>query len=275
MMKFNITASIVLYKTNRTEVEIVIKKFLATSLNVKLYLIDNSPTDILKTLANDDNRIEYIFNNKNVGYGAAHNVAINRTIDKSEFHIILNPDIDFKPEILLQAYNYMKGKDEIGLLSPRILYPDGRHQHMCRMLPSPFNLLVRRFLPKYLKPLFKKNHDNYLLLHLDFNKPYNIPNLPGSFMFINNKALKEVGGFDEHFFMYLEDVDLTRRIHEKFKTIYYPEITITHKLEQGSYKSKILLKYHINSAIYYFNKWGWIADFDRYSINKKLIKQSS
>ncbi|MCX2432372.1 glycosyltransferase [Pedobacter sp. GR22-10] len=271
-MELNITASIVLFNSNADEIEHVISCFTSKTLHLKLYLIDNSKNDDLKYLGNVEN-VEYIFLGKNIGYGAAHNVAISLSGKGSPYHLVLNPDISFKPEIIEQAFRYMENNSKVGMLSPKILYPDGRPQHMCRMLPTPFDLIARRFMPGFIKPFFRKSLNNYTLEKLDYKKIHNIPNLPGSFMFLRNKALKEVGGFDENFFMYLEDIDLTRRIHTKYDTIYYPDIEITHALEQGSYKSGKLLKYHIQSALYYFNKWGWFNDEARSKINKSLEKK--
>ena len=103
----------------------------------------------------------------------------------------------------------------------------------------------------------------------------NIPNLSGCFMFLRLSTLKEVGLFDENIFMYLEDIDLNRRIHRRYKTIFYPFTEVIHQHQKESYKSKKLLKAHIKSAIYYFNKYGWICDRERTEINKRTIQQIS
>ena len=271
--KQSITASIVLFHSDAREIEKVIDCCRSSILNVKIFLIDNSSNDNLKFLDNLDN-VEYNFLGKNIGYGAAHNIAITKSQQQlSKYHIVLNPDISFKPEILEQAFNYMESNTGVGMISPKIIYPDGRPQYMCRMLPTPFDLIARRFTPAFIRPIFKQSLNEYTLANLDYQKIHNIPNLPGSFMFLRNKALEEVGGFDVNFFMYLEDIDLTRRIHAKYDTIYYPEIEITHTLEQGSYKSGKLLKYHIQSALYYFKKWGWFFDEERAKVNAILKKK--
>ncbi|WP_406824407.1 glycosyltransferase family 2 protein [Pedobacter sp. KACC 23697] len=270
--EYDLTASIVLFHSDEEEIKHVIECFLSSTLSGKIYLIDNSLNDELKTLGNIKG-VEYIFLNNNIGYGAAHNVAIFKSKFEADYHVVLNPDISFESRILIEAHNYMVSNNDVGMLSPKIVYPDGTPQYMCRLLPTPFDLIVRRFLPSLIKPLFNKLLNNYILKKLDYTKKHNIPNLPGSFMFLRNSAISEVGGFDEKFFMYLEDVDLTRRIHSRFKTIFYPHITVVHALEQGSYKSKKLLQYHIQSAFYYFKKWGWLVDKERTRINSILLKQ--
>jgi GT2 family glycosyltransferase len=97
-----------------------------------------------------------------------------------------------------------------------------------------------------------------------------VPNLSGCFMLLRVEVLKIVGLFDEQFFMYLEDTDLSRRINMQFQTIYYPQVSIVHQYEKGSYKSLKLLKYHVVSAFRYFNKYGWFLDTVRTTINKRM-----
>ncbi|RYE18654.1 MAG: glycosyltransferase family 2 protein, partial [Sphingobacteriaceae bacterium] len=94
-----------------------------------------------------------------------------------------------------------------------------------------------------------------------------IPNLPGCFMFVNTSIINKISGFDERFFMYVEDIDLSRRLHDISQTIYYPEIVIEHQLARGSKNNLKLMFYHIVSQIYYFNKWGWFKDKKRKEIN--------
>lgn len=77
--------------------------------------------------------------------------------------------------------------------------------------------------------------------------------------------------FDQRLFMYMEDVDLCRRIHKYFRTVFYPDAQVYHQNGQGSYKNLLLLKHHIFSAIKYFNKWGWFVDEERKSINRKIL----
>lgn len=268
-MRFDLTCSIVLYNTDVNELQSTLDTLLQSDLNIKIYLIDNSQTDSLKFLTNHD-KVEYIFNNKNLGYGAGHNVAISKSKDSSKYHLIINADIEFDPSILNIAYNYMEQNKDVGMLSPQIIGTNGEMQHFCRRLPTPFDLVIRRFLPDRIMGIFKNRLDRYLLLDKDYSKSMVVPNLPGCFMFVRMETLTKVGGFDGNFFMYVEDVDLTRRLHEISKTVYYPEIEIVHGLARGSYKISKLLLYHIKSAIYYFNKWGWFTDSKRDSINNKI-----
>lgn len=126
---------------------------------------------------------------------------------------------------------------------------------------------MRRFIPGFLKGKLQLRLDQYELKHKNYDEVMEVPNLSGCFMFLRMEVLKIVGLFDESFFMYLEDTDLSRRINLQFQTIYYPKVSIIHQYEKGSYKSLKLLKYHIVSAFRYFNKYGWFFDMVRATIN--------
>lgn len=270
---FKITACIVLYCNNSDILSKATDSFLKTDLNVKLYLVDNSPTNRLETFFKDS-RIEYIFNNANIGFGAGHNIAIKKTIEVgSKYHLILNPDIEYKPGTLEKLIDFLNINMNVGLVSPKTLYPNGDIQYLCRMLPTPFDFFVKRFIPNKMFPLFKKWIDNYEFKNKDYDKIMEVPFLSGCFMLIRTEVFEKVGLFDKNIFMYTEDIDLCRRIFKSYKTIYYPEVTVIHGYERGSAKNLKLLYISIKSAIYYFNKWGWFWDNDRVIINRKVLNQ--
>ncbi|MBT5491043.1 glycosyltransferase family 2 protein [bacterium] len=269
---YNISASIVLYHNKIEQLQKAIKSSLNTDLKVKLYLIDNSSNDDLKQLGNNDDRIKYIFNNANLGYGSAHNIAMKKSIeDDVPYHIVLNPDIYFDNDVLGKLFNYMESNKDIGNIIPQVRYPDGEIQHLCKLLPTPVDLILRRFIPS--KSWKEKRNQKYELRDSRYDKIINVPSLSGCFMFLRTSVLKDIGLFDENIFMYLEDTDLNRRIHKKYKTIFYPEVAIVHEYAKESYVNKKLLMYHIKSAIYYFNKWGWFFDKERDDINNKCLKE--
>ncbi len=270
----NVSASIVLYHNKKEQILKVVNSFLNTNLKVKLYLVDNSSNNDLKELAKIDERIEYIFNNTNLGYGSAHNIAMKKSIeDKTPYHIVLNPDIYFDNDVLKKLYEYMEQNKDIGNIIPQVLYPDGEIQYLTKLLPTPVDLILRRFIPS--KNWKEKRNEKYELRFTGYKHIANIPSLSGCFMFLRTSVLEDIGLFDENIFMYLEDTDLNRRIHSKYKTIFYPKVHIIHEYAKESYINKTLLKYHIQSAIYYFNKWGWLFDRERREINNKCLKELS
>jgi GT2 family glycosyltransferase len=259
--KYNITISLVLYNTEEREVKKAISSLLATNLNLKIFLVDNSSKDFLKELANIDSRIEYIFTGKNLGYGKANNLIINKVLQETEYHLVMNPDVYFEKGTLEALYDFMQANENIGLTMPRIYHYDGTEQKLCKLLPTPRDLFIRRFIPdgKYKDKISRI----YNMWDADYNKQMDVPFLSGSFMFMRASVLAEVKGFDERFFLYCEDLDLCRRVGEISRTVYFPGAKIYHGYQKASYLNTKLMLIHSLSAIKYFNKWGWIFDKDR------------
>ena len=270
-----LSASIVLYQTDLTPLKKVIDSYFACkSEALQLFLVDNSPTDVLKSVVTmyPDKEIYYIFNNENMGYGKAHNIAIKKSMEQGlSYHIVLNPDIVIQEGALEKLTFYMNEHPEVGNIMPKIIYPNGQLQYLCKLLPSPIDLIFRRFIP--FKKWRDKINQKYELHSFRYDKKINIPNLSGCFMFLRTKALEKVGLFDENIFMYLEDIDLNRRIHRAYKTIFFPEAVVVHEYQKASYKNIKLLKVHIKSAIYYFNKYGWFFDKERKIINAQTLQE--
>jgi GT2 family glycosyltransferase len=186
------------------------------------------------------------------------------------YHIIMNPDIAFKPEILNGLYDFMQQNSNVGLVMPKVIYQNGEMQYLCKKLPSPADLFIRRFFPGPLKACVKKILEAYELRHKDYNAIMEVPNLSGCFMFIRTAVFASVGLFDEQYFMYLEDTDLSRRINKYYRTVYYPLETITHGYRKASYRNIKLMKHHLESSVRYFNKWGWFNDRSRLFANKSI-----
>lgn len=266
----DIIGSVVVYRNPPEQIREAITSFLNTDLNVRLYVIDNSPDDYVRELCGD-RRISYIFNGRNLGFGAAHNLALRASMNAAPFHVVLNPDVYFRTGVLEKLFEFAHRRPDVGLLMPKVLNPDGTIQYLCKRLPTPADLILRRFLPAVLKPLVEERLARYEFRDQDYASILSVPVLSGCFMMINCAALSKVGVFDERYFMYMEDVDLCRRIHEKFKTIYFPEVAIYHGHEKGSYRSFRLMMHHIVSALLYFQKWGWISDEERIAVNQKAI----
>ncbi|MFV5698710.1 glycosyltransferase [Flavobacterium sp. ZT3R17] len=270
-MNIKITSCIVLYRNDITMLQNAIKSILKTGRMDKLFLLDNSPTDELKILATDS-RIEYIHNPANPGFGASHNLAIQKamTLD-SKYHFIVNPDIYFEGDVVTPMVDYMANDITIGMMMPQILNEDGTIQNLPKLLPNPFSILKR----KIKKPVraYQKFINEYELRKVPKDIIYNAPVLSGCFTLLNLDAIKKVGMYDDSFFMYFEDWDLSRRMHQQYKTIYFPKVSVVHEYESGANINKKLFKIFVNSAITYFNKWGWFFDSERKKVNMEALSQ--
>jgi GT2 family glycosyltransferase len=268
----DITISIVLYKNQVNQLKKLLDCISTTRLSHKIYFIDNSPSDQLKNELETiikNSEAEYIFTGKNIGYGTAHNIVLRHIISQNKYHLVLNPDIKFDESVLEEIYRYMELNDDVGQLLPKVLYPDGSLQYVCKLIPAPFNL-ISRLLPKF---LFKNYNQKFELRFSGYNRIMNVPYLHGCFMFLRCSALKEIGLFDERFFMYPEDIDLTRRMHKKYRTVFYPYVHVYHEHAKSSFKSLHMFTIHMYNIFKYFNKWGWLFDRERKNVNKAVLQQ--
>ncbi len=264
-----ITVSIVTYKTDTEELRRCLESLQSPHIK-NIYVVDNSQQPYLADFCKTINNVEYI-PSENVGYGAAHNIAIRKSIESgADYHLVLNSDVYFEPSVMEMIAEYMDNNSNVAMVQPNIVYPDGRMQYTCRLLPTPANLIFRRFLPK--KMVEGMNY-RYQLKKFDRRRDLNVPYHQGSFMFFRVECFKKVGLFDERYFMYPEDIDITRRMHKYYRTMFWPGVTVVHAHRAASYKSKKMLKIHMWNMIKYFNKWGWIFDGERKKWNRELLSE--
>ncbi len=271
MKNGSVNISIVTYK----EDPLVLKEALVSCSGFSgkghIYLIDHSPGNSLQKEIESFPKVRYVFNPENPGYGAGHNSAIKRSMDEgAKYHVVMNPDIYFEKDVIETIAGFMDENENIGMLMPKILFPNGQLQYLCKLLPTPFDLIFRRFIPG--KKWKSERNNIYELRFTKYNRTMRVPCLSGCFMVLRTSVLEKSGVFDEKFFMYLEDVDLCRRVGAISDNIYFPDAVVYHQYKKGSYKKINLLIKHIASAIKYFNKWGWITDHDRKKINCKTLK---
>lgn len=257
--KLKISVAIVFYNPNPKDVEQALSNIqrlcAIDSFDFSFYLIDNaSPKQDLASLLPRKlgNKIFFKKLNKNNGFGSGHNSIIH-TID-SDFHIVMNPDIDIQDvDGFTRAINYMEHNKDVVLLSPLVRNKnDGEIQLLNRKEPTVFDLFIRFLGPRFFanrQADFEKKGYGYDHIQID-------ENATGSFMVLRTKDFKYINGFDSKFFMYFEDTDLTKRISERGKVIFYPYLTVVHGWKRENHTIKGLIPM-VKSMITYFNKWGW------------------
>ncbi|MBC8393728.1 MAG: glycosyltransferase, partial [Deltaproteobacteria bacterium] len=136
-MADHITASMVLYENDETTVTRAVDSILRCPLVSQLYVVDNSP-DAVNVPILSDPKVVYVHSKKNIGYGAAHNIAIRRVLEQSgTYHIVVNPDVYVEEHCLDILHGFMAENTDVGLVMPKVLYPDGATQHLCKLLPTP------------------------------------------------------------------------------------------------------------------------------------------
>jgi len=247
----NITASIVVYKENPSELNNAINSFLNCSSSIKLYLVDNSQNKTLAEVIKRDN-IEYVFSGNNIGFGSGHNSILDKLTKESEYHLILNPDVVFQPQVIQKLIEELEKNKDTSMIAPKVVYQDNSLQYTARKYPSVFELSCR-FLG-----IFKNYTGNKEYKNQDLEKAFFPDFIHGSFMLFRTKDLLALNGFDNRYFLYMEDVDICKKIDQSGKTkLYYPEVEIIHTFKKGSSKNIKLFFIHILSIIKYFMKWNF------------------
>lgn len=251
-----IAASIVTYNTPNDEVDRSIRTLLASPLVVRIDIIDNSRSEATRAVVESFNseRVNYIASD-NVGYGAANNIAIRQSLsdDTIQYHLVMNSDIIFDSSLLTELTDLMNANPDMALTIPKVTDREGKEQSSYHRLPSPWDLICHRFVPRR---LWTRRMRDYEMKVDGLTEPVNVPYVHGCFMLMRCSALQEVGLFDERFFMYPEDIDLTRRLHEKHRTCVIPWLSIVHDHRAASRHSLRMLCIHATNMLRYFRKWS-------------------
>lgn len=263
-----LTASIVTYKVDLDELGRALEPLVDVADHI--YVVDNAREERIEEFCRRYASVTYVPHD-NKGYGAGNNAAIRSAMELgADYHLVMNSDLVFGANDLKRMVEYMDSNPHIGLLHPRIVGLNGEDQYTVRLLPTPFDLIVRRFMPK---GAFRSRRRQYLLQDADHNCEFDAHYVQGSFMLLRISALREVGLFDERFFMYPEDIDLSRRMAERWRVTYYPGATVTHAHRAASYASLRMLRIHMANMVRYFNKWGWFRDPARKEANRQTLRR--
>lgn len=254
-MKKTVTGCIVTYNNIHTIENAVSSLLEHTKIDFRLYVVDNGSTDgTVELIEEKYPQVTLIKTGANIGFGKGHNFIMDKL--DSDYHAIINPDIIVRDDVLskLAAYLDEEENSNVGLLSPEIRFPDGRLQILGKRTPSIKYLVASRMRGSG-EP--GKLLREYAMLDCDLSKPTSIENATGCFMFIRTAIFKELGGFDDRYFMYFEDFDLARSVNLKHKTVYFPYATVYHEWGRESKKNFKLKLIQIKSMINYFLKWSF------------------
>jgi GT2 family glycosyltransferase len=252
---YDLIISVVTYNNPVEILENLLTSIKASRLKVKVIFLDNSNNESIKALCSK-NDITYVPTERNYGFGKGHNLVLSEFGKLAPYFLICNPDIEIQPDALENLKSFMDHHNEVALSAPLILNSDSTIQYVHKRFPTPLLFLVRRFLPASLKRFFTKELDLYELKDQTFDRILEVPVLSGCFMFFRTSDLKKIGGFDERYFMYVEDIDICREASKVGKVILLPEAQVKHLWARGSYFNLRLTIYNIQSVYKYFCKWG-------------------
>lgn len=253
MGNYTVSGCIVTYNS-KEKISPTIKSVLEMTKGVDftLYVVDNASSDgTAEFIEENFPEVVVIKARSNDGFGAGHNKVL--PFLTSKYHVIINPDILLRDDVISQLSHYADTDENVGLLSPQIRFEDGRLQMLGKKNPT-VRYLGDHWLHKGDEP--SKTMIDYCMLDKEGDEPFEITNATGCFMFFRTCVFKELGGFDERFFMYLEDCDIARRTAQKYKALHYPKATVYHLWERESKRNYKLLMIHIQSILKYFLKWG-------------------
>lgn len=208
----------------------------------------------------------FLTTTKNLGYGRAVNLAWRECLLRSASSVVplprwlgaLNTDLTWLPGTFMTMISWLNQHSEVVLAVPQIRNPSGTVQELCKRNPSLLALFSRRFVPEWLKPRSLKHYDQrFVMADEDYDQPIEASYLSGCCMVISTRAFERIGGFDERFFLYLEDADLTRSLARLGRTLHLPFAYVTHSWGRGNHGNLKLTLVNLQSAWIYFAKWGW------------------
>ncbi|MDR1464721.1 MAG: glycosyltransferase family 2 protein [Oscillospiraceae bacterium] len=256
MTDYTVSGSIVTHNNHRT-IETTLRTLREQTVGVPfdLYIIDNcSKDDTLELVQRADPAAEILRAAKNVGFGAGHNTIRDRLTSK--YHAIINPDIVLTQDAITAMAQYMDEHPEVAMLSPRIVFPaTGEDQVLGKRNPTLRYLVASRRRRGGRNLALLREYAMLEQMEAAAGVPFEIQNATGCFMLLRTEIFQKVGGFDERFFLYFEDCDLTRTVARQGRVLYYPDAMVQHVWERESKKSLWLMLVQVQSMFRYFRKW--------------------
>jgi GT2 family glycosyltransferase len=200
----------------------------------------------------------FLANPDNPGYGRAVNRLVAHLGQVPPYIGVLNTDLTWPGGTFEQLRGWLQQHPHVSLAVPQILDEAGSPQKLCKHNPTVLGLFSRRFLPGWLKPAWLKRYDSwYVMADQHYQEVFEAPYLSGCCMLICSDAFCRAGGFDERYFLYLEDADLTRTLAREGSCVHLPVAGVVHGWGRGNYRNLGLMAVNLASAWHYFRKWGW------------------
>ena len=235
------------------------------AMRVQLLVVDNS-TDaryrqrvsglVLGETADRFDEVDLWHPGGNIGYGAAHNQALARA--DSDFHLILNPDVELAQDALYSGLVFMQRQDDVVIVSPRATNAMGQVQYLCKRYPSVLVLSLRAFAPEFIKRRFRDYLHSYEIRDACGNgSAADVPLVSGCCMYARTGALRRARGFSDQFFMYFEDFDLSLRLQPIGRLVYLPNMHIVHHGGYSARKGWRHITMFVQSGWKFFQRHGW------------------
>ena len=208
-------------------------------LRAEIIVVDNASDDgSTEFIRNRFPKVRILPQQHNLGFAKANNIALNHV--RGKFVLLINPDTVVQEDTIRVMIDFMNSHPEVGLSGCKILNPDGSFQLPCRRsFPTPWVAFTKIFGLSTLFPN-KKIFGKYNLTYLSTEETYPVDAVSGSFMFVRRTIIDQVGGLDESFFMYGEDIDWCYRIRQAGWQVYYvPSTQIIHYKGESTRRSSL------------------------------------
>jgi GT2 family glycosyltransferase len=232
--------------------------------DVEVIVVDNGSTDgSVEMVQSEFPQVRVLAMGENRGFAVANNAGMQ--IAAGDYFLILNSDTEILGDALSRICDYMDAHPDIGVIGPKLLNTDGTLQYSCRRFPSFRTAFFHRY--SLMTRLFPRNRfsQQYLMTDVGHDNIMDVDWVSGAALVVRRKVVDTVGGLDEGFFMYAEDVDWCYRIKQAgWRVVYFPEARIMHHIGQ----STRLVPY---SMIFQRHKSMWRFYRKHYSRNVALV----
>ncbi|AQA19892.1 hypothetical protein BST95_18190 [Halioglobus japonicus] len=192
----------------------------------------------------------------NCGFSAGHNAALGRV--RGDYHLILNPDVEIGPAALRVGLARLRDEPEVVLLSPDATGSNGEREYLCKRYPSVLVLALRAFTPGLGRRWCPERMADYEMSDVcRGDREVEVPLASGCFMLARGEQLAAAGDFDERYFLYFEDFDLSLRMATLGRVLYLPAMRIVHHGGYAGSKGFAHVKMFASAGIRFFRQHGW------------------
>ncbi len=218
---------------------------------VSVWVVDNGSTDSsAEMVLRDFPGVNLILNERNVGYARACNQAAGKVVEP--YILMMNSDTVLSAGTARELVAYMEENPGVGVVGPRILNSDGSLQYSCREFPSVPDAFAHGFLG-----LFKKGNRataRYMKTGWAHDRDAEVDWVSGCFFAVRRAAFEELGGFDERYYMYVEDVDLCWRAWQSgWRVAYLPRADVRHHVGMSSQAVPARMVFHHHASMLRFH----------------------
>ena len=192
----------------------------------------------------------------NLGYGAGHNLPNLKAA--SDIYLILNPDVEMTADALLESVAVLNSEPSVVAVAPFATGGSGEREYLCKRYPTVWVLLLRAFAPDWLQARCAAQLTHYDMSDVCTGEQLvDVELASGCYMFVRGDALRQLGGFDDGYFMYFEDFDLSMRLRELGRIVFAPQVRVVHHGGYAARKGLRHVLYFVRSGARFFSQHGW------------------